>query len=302
MTSSSTLLLVYKPSGVTSFASLKPVKRIISRKVGHAGTLDKFAEGLMIVLTGTFTKLNPLLSNMDKQYVATVKFGEETTTLDPEGEVVATADVPTLEQILAILESQFLGSISQVPPQYSAIHVDGKRAYKLARAGQEIEMPTRKVIIYSLNIISWEAPNLTLAIHCSKGTYIRSLARDIALACGSRAYLTALKRIAIGPYTIGEAVNPDDKEALVMHGQESASRIGRIPHMGSMIVDDMAELRLTHGNLSLKHAILSSDLQKSDEYAMINNQMGELLAVTGIDGDGIPVKVYALPCMENSTI
>jgi tRNA pseudouridine55 synthase len=302
MRSSSSLLLLYKPSGVTSFASLKPVKRTISKKVGHAGTLDKFAEGLMIVLTGTFTKLNPLFSNLDKRYIATILFGKETSTLDPEGEVVATAEVPSIDEISAVLESQFLGTIDQAPPQYSAVHIDGKRAYKMARAGEEVEMPTRKVTIHALKIISWSAPVLQLEVHCSKGTYIRSLARDIAIACGSRGHLTALERTAIGPYFVKEAIDPDDSETLQLHGQESAARISRLPHMGSVVVDTKSAHRLTYGNLPTKNGILRSDLHKDDEYAMIIDEEGILLAITGIDNQGIPNKVYALPCMEKGIV
>lgn len=302
MRSSSALLLLYKPSGVTSFTSLRPVKRTISKKVGHAGTLDKFAEGLMIVLTGTFTKLNPLFSNLDKRYIATIRFGKETSTLDPEGDVVATAEIPSLDRISAVLESQFMGTIDQAPPQYSAVHIDGKRAYKMARAGEKIEMPTRRITIHSLRVLSWDAPLLKVEVHCSKGTYIRSLARDIALACGSRAYLTALERIAIGPYSVVDAVDPEDREVLLLHATDSASRIGTLPHMGSLMVDAEAAHRLSFGNLPSKKNILHTDLHKNDEYAMITDEKGDLLAITGIDGDGVPVKVYSLPCMENGTV
>ncbi len=256
----------------------------------------------MIVLTGTFTKLNPLFSNLDKRYIATILFGKETSTLDPEGEVVATAEVPSIDEISAVLESQFLGTIDQAPPQYSAVHIDGKRAYKMARAGEEVEMPTRKVTIHALKIISWSAPVLQLEVHCSKGTYIRSLARDIAIACGSKGHLTALERTAIGPYLVKEAIDPDDSETLQLHGQESAARISRLPHIGSVVVDTKSAHRLTYGNLPKKNGILRSDLHKDDEYAMIIDEEGILLAITGIDNQGIPNKVYALPCMEKGIV
>lgn len=284
---------------MTSFASLKPVKRTISKKVGHAGTLDKFAEGLMIVLTGTFTKLNPLFSNLDKQYIATIEFGDETSTLDPEGEVIASAPIPSYEQIVSVLEAQFTGTIKQRPPQYSAVHVDGQRAYKLARSGQEVAMPTREVTIHGIKIISWEAPVLHLAVHCSKGTYIRSLARDIALACDSRAHLIALKRTAIGPYRLEEAVDPEDSEALVQHASDSSMRLKRLPHMGRITVDEEAARRLTYGNLPPERAIVDSMVKSDDTFAMIHDRDGNLLAVVGIDENGIPDKVYSLPCMEN---
>lgn len=284
---------------MTSFTSLKPVKRTIAKKVGHAGTLDKFAEGLMIVLTGTFTKLNPLFSLLDKQYIATIAFGDETSTLDPEGEIVASAPVPSLEQIHSVLKTHFSGTISQRPPQYSAVHVHGQRAYKLARSGQEVAMPTREVTIHDIQVIGWESPILHLAVHCSKGTYIRSLARDIALACDSRAHLIALERTAIGPYRLDEAVDPEDSEALMHHAADSSMRLERLPHMGKIIVDDEAARRLSYGNLPPERAIVETMVKKDDTFAMIHDRVGDLLAIVGIDENGIPDKVYSLPCMEN---
>ena len=186
------------------------VKKVLgTRKVGHTGTLDKFAEGLLILLTGKFTRLNAMITGMDKEYVALIRFGKETDTLDPEGEVVAEADIPT-EQVIAEVLSGFRGTIRQVPPVYSAVHVNGQRAHKLARRGEDVNMPSREVRIDELEILSWESPDLKLRVCCSKGTYIRSLARDIGKACGSRAYVKELKRTAVGPFRLGEAVSPED--------------------------------------------------------------------------------------------
>src|SRR5690554_2719696 len=150
------LLLLDKPPGVTSFKALGEVKRLFS-KVGHTGTLDKFAEGLLVVLTGPFTKLNPLITPLDKSYLATIKFGEETDTLDPEGEVIAQADVPEFEEIERGV-NQFKGTFMQTPPLYSALHVDGERAHRLVRDGVEFDLPPREVEIYSSTIVQWEKP------------------------------------------------------------------------------------------------------------------------------------------------
>lgn len=299
MGNSSALLLLEKKPGVTSFSSLKPVKRTIDRKVGHAGTLDKFAEGLMIVLTGAFTKLNPLLSGMDKRYVATVRFGEETDTLDPEGTVVHTAEPPDLETVEQVVRSHFTGTILQHPPQYSAVHIDGKRAYRLAREGQEVEMPVREVSIYHCSVIGWNPPEMQLEVHCSKGTYIRSLARDIAIACNSRAHLRNLVRTAIGPFSLDEAVDPEDADALRSHADHSVGRVLRIGGMGAMTVSDEAALRLSYGNLPDKHGIMRSDLQGGETHAAVFDGAGTLLAVVGIDADGLPVTAVALPCVRN---
>ncbi|MDR0539512.1 MAG: tRNA pseudouridine(55) synthase TruB [Spirochaetaceae bacterium] len=212
-------LLYNKPCGVTSFEALYPVKKALKTgKVGHTGTLDKFASGLLIVLEGRALKLARFFSNCDKRYQALVRFGQETGTLDTEGEIVAEAPpppLPALEQALGA----FRGAIMQKPPAYSAIHIDGKRAYKLARgkkADVDNRIAARPVTIYQLELVSY-APEedgktalAEISVHCSSGTYIRSLGRDIARACGSRAYLAALRRTAIGGFSLDNASGPDD--------------------------------------------------------------------------------------------
>jgi len=299
MKNKSSLLLLYKPPGITSFSSLSPVKRTLGKKVGHAGTLDKFAEGLMIVLTGSFTKLNPLLSNMDKRYIATIEFGDETSTLDPEGEVVASGPIPSLETIESVVAQQFVGTIDQIPPTYSAVHVNGKRAYRLAREGKDVDIPSRSITIYSASILSWDSPRLVLSVHCSKGTYIRSLARDIAVACGSRAHLVALERTMIGPFPLEDAVDPMDTAALQAHADSSRERLLKIGHMGQLTVSAEASLRLTYGNLPPEGSIMVSNVQETDRYATVSDEAGHLLAIVGLDNHGFPNKVMALPCMES---
>ena len=155
MSDFSVLILDKKP-GETSFKSLNEVKRCHrGSKVGHTGTLDKFATGIMVVLTGEATKLNPLFSGMDKKYKATIKFGSQTDTLDPEGEIIYEADKPTLEELKKSINN-YLGNIKQVPPEYSAIHVNGKRAYERIRSGEEVVMAEREVTIYNSSLISYD--------------------------------------------------------------------------------------------------------------------------------------------------
>lgn len=296
--SKSSLLLVHKPTGVTSFASLAPIKRVFGKKVGHGGTLDKFAEGLMIVLTGTFTKLNALVSNLDKKYIATICFGSETSTLDPEGEIVKEGPIPTLAQIEQVIANEFQGPIQQTPPHYSAIHIDGKRAHALARSGQDFEVPSRQVTIYKTEILDWKAPFLTLAVHCSKGTYIRSLARDIALSCNSRGHVSALKRTAIGPFLLDSAIDVESQDALIAHSATSVERLRQLNHMGSLVVSPSAAMRLRYGNLPLKDAIIESKVTDKDSYALVFDLQHTLLAIVGLNTEGVPNKVYSLPCME----
>ena len=197
------LIILNKRAQLTSFDSLAEIKRVLGTgKVGHTGTLDKFAHGLLLVLTGRALKLSPWFSGCDKQYEATVRFGIETDTLDPEGAPVAGAELPSLNALVQALP-QFTGAIMQAPPEYSAIHIDGKRASALARSGQTPEMRKRMVHIYRLELRDWQPPLAKIAVHCSSGTYIRSLARDIALAVDSRAHLSALCRTQVAGFKLG---------------------------------------------------------------------------------------------------
>jgi len=207
-------LLLNKNPGISSFDSLLPVKKALGTgKVCHTGTLDSFACGLLVVLTGWAVKLSPWFTGCDKEYRALLRFGEETETLDPEGKVTAAAPVPRREKLEAALPA-FTGEIMQAPPAYSAIHINGRRAHELARAGVEPEMKKRPVTIYSLSLLSWDPPHAELEIRCSSGTYIRSLARDIALAIGSRAHLRSLQRTKVGKFDLDNALSvPPDTDS-----------------------------------------------------------------------------------------
>jgi len=210
------VIIVDKKEGETSFFSLREIKNSHKgEKVGHTGTLDKFASGLMVVLTGECTKLSPLFSGMGKKYLATMRFGSETDTLDPEGKVIFESGIPSEDEVREAVPC-FVGDIMQAPPMYSAIHVGGKRAYKEAVKGNAVDMPERPVCIKSIEIISYDEKEgtLTFLSDVSKGTYIRSLARDIALKSGSRGHLIALRRLSVGPFTLDDVGN-DDSESLL---------------------------------------------------------------------------------------
>ncbi|MDR1046466.1 MAG: tRNA pseudouridine(55) synthase TruB [Treponema sp.] len=209
------LLLLDKVPGITSFDSLRQVKKALNtKKVGHTGTLDKFASGLLVILTGRALRLSPWFSRCNKEYEALIRFGEETDTLDPEGSVIAEAPLPSRKAVEEALPA-FLGEILQVPPMYSAIHIGGKRASQLARAGEVPHMKERKVNIYSIRLLSWEPPLGSFSVSCSGGTYIRSLARDLALAAGSRGRLEALRRTRVSGFRVEEALREAAPEALM---------------------------------------------------------------------------------------
>ncbi|MBU0935366.1 MAG: tRNA pseudouridine(55) synthase TruB [Spirochaetes bacterium] len=203
--------IINKPTGITSHSLLAKLSRQlgVKVKVGHAGTLDSFASGVLVCMFGRYTRLSDYFMATRKRYTATLQFGMETDTLDPGGTPVRHAAIPDRAAVEACL-SQFSGPIQQIPPVYSAIHVEGKRAYRLAMQGTVPEMAARPVVIHSLQLVSWDETSAVLDVACSKGTYIRSLARDIGMASGSAAHLGALCRTASGPFLIQDACSLEE--------------------------------------------------------------------------------------------
>lgn len=209
-------ILIDKPAGMTSFGVVARIRRVLTQqagkrvKVGHTGTLDPFATGLMILVIGKECKNASHYSKLDKVYEATIRLGRTSTTGDPEGEIIAVSDtVPTLERVREALTG-FTGEISQRPPIFSAIKINGQRAYKLARDGQEVEIPLRTVTVYDLELVDYIYPELKIRAHVSSGTYIRSLAVDIGAALGTGAYCTELRRTQIAEWTLDEAKELSD--------------------------------------------------------------------------------------------
>lgn len=200
------ILLLAKKSGRTSFASLSTVKHALNTgKVGHTGTLDSFADGLLVVLTGRLTHLVPHITNCSKRYSALIEFGTETDTLDPTGTVVRTGGIPSEDEVRSVLRT-FVGEQEQVPPLYSALHVGGKRASDLARDGKEVELKARHITVHSIELVDFSEKYALVNVECSKGTYVRALARDIARKCGTVAHLKALRRTKVGHFELKDAV------------------------------------------------------------------------------------------------
>jgi tRNA pseudouridine55 synthase len=211
-------IILDKPLGLGSTQAVSAIKRGLRTaghgkvKVGHGGTLDPLASGVLPIALGEATKLAGRMLDSDKAYAFKVRFGAETATLDAEGEVVATSDVrPTPEAIAALLP-RFTGAIDQVPPAYSALKVDGQRAYDLARAGEAVALATRAVTIRALRLDTAGPEDATFTAHVSKGTYIRSLARDIAHALGTVGHVTVLRRLQAGPFGLAQAITLDKWE------------------------------------------------------------------------------------------
>ncbi len=206
------ILLVNKPKEWTSFDVVRYVRnRLKTKKVGHAGTLDPMATGLLILCSGRATKSISKLQEMRKTYVGEITFGGSTPSYDADSEVEETAPTEhiTLELIKEKLENDFSGEIEQIPPVYSALKVGGKRSYELARRGKAVELASRRVTIYDHEILDFDGIKLKLKIECSKGTYIRSIANDLGKAVGSLGYLSALERTYIGEFSSENALSPE---------------------------------------------------------------------------------------------
>jgi tRNA pseudouridine55 synthase len=263
-------IILDKPLGMGSTQGVGAVKRALREggypkvKIGHGGTLDPLATGVLPIALGEATKLAGRMLDSDKVYEFTIGLGAETDSLDLEGKVIATSDaLPTLAEVEAIL-SQFTGAIEQVPPAFSALKVDGKRAYDLARAGQEVALASRSVTIFSLRVFAasrelsiltrsredakGKLDSITLAAHVSKGTYIRSLARDIAHALGTVGHVTMLRRSKAGPFTLGQAISLD-----ILFEKSKAHALEDVTLPIRTALDDIPALALTPEQAELIH-------------------------------------------------
>jgi len=208
------IINIYKPVGWTSFGVVKKIRGLTKeKKVGHAGTLDPFAEGVLIIGTGKDTKKLTSISSDYKSYIATIKLGEETNTLDTEGEIVTKSDVPKLStDIINIVLIDFKGHQEQIPPMFSAKKVGGKKLYELARKNIEIEREAKKIDIKEIELIEYSENSLKFKVICSKGTYVRVLGSDIAKALGTVGHLSKLIRTSVGEYLVDDAMQLEEFE------------------------------------------------------------------------------------------
>ncbi len=210
------IILIDKPAGMSSFGVVARIRRQLTQhfghkmKVGHTGTLDPFATGLMILVIGNECKNADKYSKLDKTYQATIVLGQTSTTGDPEGEIEMVSGKKVVQAEIETTIEQFRGLVTQTPPAFSAIKINGQRAYKLARAGKIVDMPKRQVTIHSLEITNYEYPYLQIETSVSSGTYIRTLAQDIGEKLGTGAYCSELRRTVIGEYLIENATQLTD--------------------------------------------------------------------------------------------
>lgn len=296
-----------KPEGVTSNDAVMIVKRALGfPKIGHAGTLDPLASGILPIALGEATKLVQYMMDDDKVYLFTVTWGEQRTTDDREGDVIATSDIrPTAEHIRAVLP-EFTGTILQKPPAFSAIKVDGKRAYDLARAGEDLDLAARPVDVYELDLVTQTESTATLRCVCGKGTYVRSLARDIAEKLGTKGYVSYLCRENVGPFSLADAISLDffrettDKDTLESNVLAVQTVLDDIPVLA---VNDTEATRLKNGQKltfiarpDVERLVKAGhDIKNRDAGLMIALYHGTALAmleVTGVEAQ--PVRVFNL--------
>lgn len=289
--------LVDKPVGPTSFEVVRAVRRLAgTRRVGHGGTLDPFASGLLVIGIGPATRLLPYALHGAKTYRARIRFGIETDSGDPTGETVREADVPRDVEALRAAMRTLEGTIEQVPPRHSAVKIGGRRAYDLARAGVDFEPDPRTVHVESFVLEHFEPPFADVVVRCGGGTYIRSLARDLGRALGSVAHLTALRRTAIGSVSVDDAVPLDRVETA--HAEGRLLRPPRVLVAGwpTLELDAERTRRVRHGGQPEPAWWGGDSVPALDRLALVD-ATGELVAVAEA-AEGGPLRLAAVLAPE----
>jgi tRNA pseudouridine55 synthase len=290
------VLVIDKPSGPSSFQVVREIRAGLTRlwgrsgrrlKVGHGGTLDPLASGVLPICIGEGTKIAPFLLGADKEYEAAVRFGLETDTFDAAGTVVAEHPLPpSIELDVLTALPRFLGALAQVPPMYSALKREGRPLYEYAREGKEVERSPRPVVIHSLDVLSWEPPDtLRLRIRCSKGTYVRALASDLGQAVAVGAHLVGLRRTVSGPFDLSQAVTLGDFRARVQ-ARGSLPLIAladALAHLPAVTAPAAAADALRHGR-PLPAAELGFEDTGPATPVRVLRPDGSLLAIARLDG------------------
>jgi tRNA pseudouridine55 synthase len=260
------ILVVDKPSGLSSHAVVTTVRRLTGEKrVGHAGTLDPLATGVLVLLLGSAVRLSEYLIEHDKKYLASARLGIETDTYDATGQVVALQEVTVSPEAVRDTLNSFLGTIDQVPPAHSAVQSGGVRAYKLARKGIAVDIPPRKVQVYSIDVETLTPDTVVFRVHCSKGTYIRSLVHDLGARLGTGAHLSALRRLASGEFTLADSVSLTALQSL-SRGEVEQLLIPAdrgLSHLASVHLDSASARAARHGQSIPAPADLTAPLVRA---------------------------------------
>jgi tRNA pseudouridine55 synthase len=269
------VVLVNKPIGITSFAAVKKVsKQLHAKKVGHCGTLDPFASGLLIVTINNATKIARFIESQNKEYIATLVLGVKTDSGDNTGKVIKRLKPPKFEvlQLNDVIKS-FIGKQTQIPPMHSAIKVNGQKLYELARKGKTIDRQPRPIEIYDIKLLKYRGNTLTFKVNCTKGTYIRTLAEDLATRLGCVGHLKNLERTAIGDFLLAEAKNIDKLTVLD----------DIIPI--SQALKSMSKYIVSRDELSLVNNGAALVIDQDEEFVLVINQQSTPLAIYQKDGD-----------------
>lgn len=273
-TSTDALLLVDKPAGISSHDVVALARKALgTRKVGHGGTLDPFATGLLVLLAGRGTRLLQFVPSEPKIYEAVIRFGVQTDTDDSTGAPVYEAPPPRAEAVVAAIPT-FTGALQQIPPAYSAKHVAGERAYALARRGEQPDLPAVPVLVASWDVLEQGTDFLRARIACGTGTYIRSLARDLGRAAGSAAHLETLRRVRVGPFDVTDADGVDALRAGVVRRHDLGEALGDMPRQ-ILTVDEVRRVR--HG--------MSVPASVTGQRGALFDGHGDLVAVAARMGD-----------------
>lgn len=274
------ILNLRKPSGPTSRDCVNSIQRLVRpEKVGHAGTLDPLASGVLLILVGQAVRLTDAVHTLPKQYIGTFQLGVTSESTDCETTVTAIDSAPQLDR--NAIEGQlpsFLGTIAQSPPKYSAVWIDGTRAHELARSGKEFEMPSRQVLIDSLEVTSFEYPYFELKMTCGTGTYVRSLGRDIARKLGSDAVMTKLVRTAIGPFRLEDSCEPESLASRENIEASLAPARKGVDHWPQAFPSDESILHLEQGK-QVNESELNMSLEVASDFAAVMDAAGRLRAL-----------------------
>ena len=288
-TAAARVVMVDKPVGWTSFDVVRRARRGVAGKVGHAGTLDPFATGLLLVLVGPATRLAGLFVDLPKEYLVTVQFGAVSSTGDPTGEIAATGGVTAAGDLIAALDA-FRGRQLQRVPMVSAVKVGGERLYHKARRGEVVETPEREITVYDLTLVGFQAQaqQATVLVRCSKGTYMRTLAEDLGAALGVGGYAHELRRTKIGLFDVHDALAVDALSAeLIEAGGPAAMNMERaLAFLSVLPVDDSTARRVANGN-ELADA--------PDGRFLVRGDAGLLAVYHGADGRARPLVVFPTP-------
>lgn len=281
------VIVVNKPEGITSFDVVRKLKKLCcTKKVGHTGTLDPLAAGVLVVCIGRATKIVDFLMDGSKIYEAVLKLGIVTDTYDREGKVIETHEVPNDEEMVKQSILKFVGEIYQIPPMYSALKVNGKKLYDLARQGIEIERKPRKLNIYDINILNIDLPNATFQVNCSKGTYIRSLCYDIGREVGCGGAMWKLLRLSTGGFNIDEAVDLDkltqDNIKSYVIPMDKALRCYK------KVTFEDKYYKFLYNGVAIKTSVIPKEIKENINYLVYLNN-GDFIGIGSLNTNGFKI-------------